>query len=112
MATAKKAGRNPRELAGELAQILERHGYAPHREFYLNDRGVQMQLFAQSLLARKEGRAVPDEGYQGEYVTEWAAEMPDGADPLEWGYERVKKDVAESMERIGVQFDTWFSERS
>ena len=95
-----------------LARILERNGYAPHREFYLNDRGVQMQLFAQSLVARKEGRPVPDDGYRGEYVAEFAAEMPDDADPMEWGYERVKRDVAETMERIGVHFDTWFSERS
>ena len=95
-----------------LCRVLERNGYAPHREFYLNDRGVQMQLFAASLMARKEGRPVPDEGYQGDYVVEWAAEMPDDADPLEWGYARVKQDVAETMERIGVHFDTWFSERS
>jgi arginyl-tRNA synthetase len=95
-----------------LARILERNGYAPHREFYLNDRGVQMQLFGQSLVARKQGRPVPEGGYQGEYVAEWAAEMPDDADPLEWGYERVKKDVAETLERIRVHFDTWFSERS
>jgi len=95
-----------------LCRVLERSGYAPHREFYLNDRGVQMQLFAQSLLARKEGKAVPEEGYQGEYVTEWAVEMPDDADPLEWGYERVKSDVADTLARIGVHYDTWFSERS
>jgi len=95
-----------------LCRVLERNGYAPHREFYLNDRGVQMQLFAQSLVARKEGKAVPDEGYQGEYVAEWAAEMPDDTDPLEWGYEQVKRDVRETLERIDVRFDTWFSERS
>jgi arginyl-tRNA synthetase len=95
-----------------LSRILERSGYLPHREFYLNDRGVQMQLFAASLVARKEGRPVPDEGYQGEYVTEWAAEMPEDADPLEWGYERVKRDVADTLDRMGVHFDTWFSERS
>ncbi|MCU1451325.1 MAG: arginine--tRNA ligase [Acidimicrobiales bacterium] len=95
-----------------LARILERCGYAPHREFYLNDRGVQMQLFAESLAARKAGRDVPENGYQGEYVVEWAAEMPDDADPLEWGYERVKRDVADTLGRMGVEFDTWFSERS
>ena len=38
--------------------------------------------------------------------------MPEGADPLEWGYERAKRDAAEVLGRIGVQFDTWFSERS
>src|SRR5438105_13979548 len=62
-----------------LARVLERCGYAPHREFYLNDRGVQMQLFAESLAARKGGRPLPEDGYQGEYVVGWAAEMPDDA---------------------------------
>jgi arginyl-tRNA synthetase len=38
--------------------------------------------------------------------------MPDGADALEWGYERVRRDLTESLQRIGVEFDTWFSERS
>jgi arginyl-tRNA synthetase len=38
--------------------------------------------------------------------------MPDGADPEEWGYERVKRDLRETLERIGVRFDTWFSERT
>src|SRR5947209_1833610 len=95
-----------------LSRILERSGSVPHREFYLNDRGVQMQLFADSLMARRHGRPVPDEGYQGEYIAEWATEMPDDADPLEWGYERVKRDVAETLDRMGVHFDTWFSERS
>ena len=95
-----------------LCRILERTGHRPHREFYLNDRGVQMQLFAQSLAARKAGADVPEDGYHGEYIAEWAAEMPDDADPLEWGYERVKRDVRESLERMGVRFDTWFSERS
>jgi arginyl-tRNA synthetase len=95
-----------------LCSVLERCGYVPHREFYLNDRGVQMQLFADSLAARKRGDEPPDGGYQGDYIAEWAAEMPDDADPLEWGYDRVKRDARDTLERMGVRFDTWFSERS
>src|SRR4026209_315015 len=38
--------------------------------------------------------------------------MPDDADPLKWGYDRVKRDVRDTLERMGVRFDTWFSERS
>jgi arginyl-tRNA synthetase len=95
-----------------LCNVLERCGYVPHREFYLNDRGVQMRLFADSLAARKRGDEPPEGGYQGDYITEWAAEMPDDADPLEWGYEQVKRDVRETLERMEVRFDTWFSERS
>jgi len=95
-----------------LCRILERTGHVPHREYYLNDRGVQMQLFGASLAARKAGEPLPEDGYAGEYIVEWAAEMPDDADPVEWGYERVKRELRESLAAIGVEFDTWFSERS
>jgi arginyl-tRNA synthetase len=95
-----------------LSKILERCGHVVHREYYLNDRGVQMGLFAASLAARKAGTDLPEDGYAGEYISEWAAEMPDDADPGEWGYERVKRELRESLSGIGVEFDTWFSERS
>ena len=95
-----------------LCNILARCGYEPHREYYLNDRGRQMTAFAESLVARKEGTEPPPDGYHGEYVREWAAEMPDGADPLEWGYARARREVADSLARLGVRFDTWASERA
>jgi arginyl-tRNA synthetase len=95
-----------------LCNILARCGFAPHREYYLNDRGRQMHAFAESLVARLQGAEPPDDGYHGDYIGEWAAEMPDDADPLEWGYARARRDVAESMARLGVTFDTWASERA
>ena len=95
-----------------LCNILERCGFAPHREYYLNDRGRQMNAFAESLVARKEGAEPPEDGYQGDYVRQWAAEMPAGADALAWGYARARRDVAESLARLGVQFDTWSSEQA
>jgi len=95
-----------------LCRILERAGHEVHREYYLNDRGVQMGLFGASLAARKAGADLPEDGYAGEYITEWAAEMPDDVDPAEWGYERVKQELRQSLAAIGVEFDTWFSERS
>jgi arginyl-tRNA synthetase len=95
-----------------VARLLERCGHAVTREFYLNDRGVQMQKYAESLAARKKGEAPPADGYHGAYVTEWAAEMPDDADPLEWGYARALSSHRETLARLGITFDVWFSERS
>ena len=39
----------------------------------MNDTGGQIRLLGESLLARRRGEAVPEEGYQGEYVAELAA---------------------------------------
>jgi arginyl-tRNA synthetase len=98
-----------------VARLLQAVGFEVEREFYINDRGSQMQVFGASLLARKQGTEVPEDGYAGQYIIDWAASMPDGLDvegAREWGYDKAKADQAEVLERLGVVFDTWFSERS
>jgi arginyl-tRNA synthetase len=93
-----------------LVRIMNRCGYKAHREFYINDRGVQTQLFGQSLTARKNGEEVPENGYLGAYIDEWAAEMPADADPVEWGRNRSLDDAREVLGSMNVEFDTWSSE--
>jgi arginyl-tRNA synthetase len=95
-----------------LARLLERCGYAVSRENYLNDRGTQMANYAASLVARKAGTDLPEDGYAGQYVIDWAAEMPDDADPAEWGEARAIEDHRQVLDHMGVRFETWFSERS
>jgi arginyl-tRNA synthetase len=95
-----------------VCRILERCGHAVHREYYINDRGNQIDLFVGSLAARRAGEEVPEGGYQGQYIADWAAEMPADADPAAWGYDRVMQDLAGTLARMNVHFDTWFSERS
>lgn len=48
-----------------------------------------MQKFGESLAARKAGQPVADDGYLGQYIEDWATEMPDGVDPVVWGEERA-----------------------
>jgi len=95
-----------------LGRILDRVGFDVSHENYLNDRGSQMTNFGASLAARHAGTPLPDDGYAGQYVIEWAREMPDDADPIEWGRERAIRDHQEVLAEINVSFDTWFSERS
>ena len=95
-----------------VARLRERCGFEVTREYYVNDRGVQMQRFAESLAARKRGETPPDDGYLGDYLIGWAAEMPDGADPLEWGLQRALASHKATLARLGIGFDVWFSERS
>ena len=100
-----------------LARLFRRCGYETRTEYYVNDRGTQMELFGRSLLARLRGEPVPEGGYQGDYVTEWstelAAEMTDDSDvdkAASWGCERALRDVRESLEAMNVSFDHWQSE--
>ena len=98
-----------------IANILQAVGFDVEREFYVNDRGLQMNLFADSLLARKAGDQVPENGYGGAYVEEWAQKMPDGLsqeEALSWGCEHAKEDQRKTLEMIGIVFDMWFSESS
>ncbi len=95
-----------------LARLLERTGHEVTREFYINDRGVQMQKFGASLAARKAGEEPPEDGYLGAYITEWAQGMPDDIDPVVWGEERAIADQREVLGAFGVAFDEWFSEMS
>lgn len=95
-----------------LARILARTGHRVTKECYLNDRGTQMGLFAESLRRRKAGEELGDDHYKGQYVIDWAAEMPDDADPMEWGRERAIASHRETLAAMNVEFDVWFSERS
>lgn len=93
-----------------LCRLLERCGYHIVREFYINDRGRQTDLFGQSLAARKRGEEPPADGYWGDYINDWAAEMPDDADPRKWGIHRAHQEQATTLNSMNVAFDLWNSE--
>ena len=95
-----------------VARLYQRCGYSVQRDFYINDRGTQMKLYAESLAAKASDKEIPVDGYKGEYIQEWAAEMPQGADPFEWGYQRALRSHREALEALNIYFDNWFSERS
>lgn len=95
-----------------VARLLEAVGHEVWREFYINDRGAQMAKFGDSIAARAKGAEPPEDGYHGEYITEWARGLPEGEDPTEYGYRRALEDQREVLEQLDIAFDRWFSERS
>jgi len=102
-----------------LANLLASQGAEVHREYYLNDAGTQLATFGASLFARYRGEVPPTDGYQGEYLIEMAfrmrGELGDHAteeQAQEWGYRDVVRQLEDDLARIGVEFDTWFSERT
>jgi arginyl-tRNA synthetase len=102
-----------------LANLLAAEGAVVHREYYLNDAGNQLDTFGASLFARYQGREPPPDGYHGEYLVDMATRMRAALgdsvseeQAREWGYHDVVRQLREDLGRIGVHFDTWFSERT
>ena len=58
-----------------LARLCEFTGDRVEREYYMNDEGAQVRLFAESIAARMRGDDPPEDGYAGDYVAELAAEL-------------------------------------
>ena len=107
-----------------LGRILIAAGAEVTREFYINDRGVQMDLFGASLRASALGIARPEDGYQGAYIDEIArdimgvhpeyATLPERESIVafrEAGYAHQLAEQKEVVKRFGTQIDIWFSER-
>jgi arginyl-tRNA synthetase len=100
-----------------LARLLEFAGNQVEREFYVNDAGSQVAKLGASIKARALGEAVPEDGYQGEYVTELAAQIPGAADlePDELaqrGVELLLERNRATMTAYRVGFDHWFFEHT
>jgi arginyl-tRNA synthetase len=83
-----------------VARLLAYAGNEVEREYYFNDSGRQIDLFRESVEARRRGEEPPEEGYQGEYINELA--RVDG-DPVDRMLEEIKREVAE----FRIPVDTW-----
>ena len=100
-----------------LARILEHHGHEVSREYYVNDAGSQIRLLGESVQARARGEEVPEGGYQGDYVRDLAAEIPEvgslsAEQAAEEAVARMLTRIQASLERYRVSFDRFFSERT
>jgi arginyl-tRNA synthetase len=113
------AGGRGAALGDSIARVLEFVGHPVVREYYVNDRGGQIERFAASIAARMKGEAVPEGGYEGDYVVELGRSLgQEGVDPEDLGAvarRGVAQMVAaaeETLHRYRVVFDTWSSEQA
>jgi len=108
-----------------LGRVLSAAGADVTREFYINDRGNQMELFGASVEAAAVGNPIPENGYQGDYIADLAAavvaqnptitSLPESQRHsafLEAAYALQLKDQQRVLDNFGTHFDVWFSERS
>jgi arginyl-tRNA synthetase len=83
-----------------VARLLELAGHDIQREYYYNDVGRQIELFRESVDARRRGEEPPEDGYSGAYVEAIASRK---GDPVEL----MMDDIRSELERFRVRFDTW-----
>jgi arginyl-tRNA synthetase len=100
-----------------LARILTLAGHSVDREYYFNDAGGQVRRLGESIGARARGEDVPEDGYQGDYVNELAAEIPGAADLdadelTRLGVELMVARIRATLDAYRVHFDRWFTERT
>lgn len=108
-----------------IARVLETQGAKVAREFYINDRGVQMDKFGASVQARALGNDVPEDGYHGSYIEDLAKQIVT-ADPAildladderliafrEAAYKLQLAQQQGVLDGFNTHFDVWYSERS
>ena len=107
-----------------IARVLAAAGANVAREFYINDRGVQMDKFGESVMAAAHGQPVPEDGYHGGYITDLAAQIlaedPDILDQpdddqlvsfREAAYAKQLRQQQQVLELFRTHFDVWYSER-
>ncbi len=112
-------------VGDSLGRVLSAAGALVTREFYINDRGNQMDLFGKSVEAAALGQPIPEDGYQGDYISDLAdavvKENPKIKElAAETRYESFREaaykvQLAEQqgvLETFNTHFDVWFSERS
>ena len=123
------SGRNA-VLGDSLANVLQAAGYQVQREYYVNDRGTQTGLFAETLFARYAQALdhheiqVPDGGYQGRYMVDLGQRIADEAGDRylqmpheealaalgEIGLRHAVDSIREDLALLGITYDRWFSE--
>jgi arginyl-tRNA synthetase len=119
-------------LGDSIANVLEAAGYSVHREYYVNDAGTQMAKLGESLYVRycellgHDAGEIPEGGYQGQYVVDWAQQVIDEegnryldlprdeavALMRDRAYQIAMDRIRDDCARMNIHYDNWFSEQS
>ncbi len=107
-------------LGDALANVLEKAGFIVFREYYVNDLGKQIEILGHSILKDKEAQ------YQGKYIEKLRQKLLklnqknkknfSLSNPFELG-EKAAQEILENiikpaLKKLGIVFDSFFSEKS
>ncbi|GBD34451.1 Arginine--tRNA ligase [bacterium HR35] len=107
-------------LGDSLANFLKLLGFKVTKEYYVNDRGTQIEILAKSAKAYLNLLPFEDEYYRGEYLEKIAQKYKDYVKKEE-NFEKLGKflakiilegEIKKSLKRLGTKFDNYFFESS
>ncbi len=120
-------GRNA-VLGDTVARLLEWTGADVQREYYFNNAGRQMRLLGQSVQARYlqelgKDADFPEDGYEGEYITDIAKDLvQELGDSLadesvekrfkEKAETAIFEDIQQTLKRLNIEMDSFFNEQT
>ncbi len=112
-------------VGDSLGRVLSAAGAEVTREFYVNDRGNQMDLFGASIRAAALNQPRPEAGYHGEYIEDLANQIQKSNPDLvtlpesesiaafrDVGYKLQLAQQNKVLDNFGTHFDVWFSEKA
>ncbi len=112
-----------------LARILSFAGFEVVKEYYINDRGRQMEILGRSVWLRAREIAgekidFPEDHYRGDYIRDLARELLARRPDLlelpeeealeicrEFALREILSGIRRDLEDFGVTYDVWYSER-
>jgi arginyl-tRNA synthetase len=113
-----------------LARILDFTGYKVVKEYYINNKGTQMNILGESVYLRAKelsGEKIkfPEDYYKGEYIYDIAKEAlklyPDLLSMKkekaieicrEFAIKLILEDIKKDLENFRVFYDNWYSEKA
>lgn len=119
----------PALLGDAVSRLLKAAGYEVTREFYVNDAGNQVQTLGRSVYARYcelfgQKIELAKDAYPGEYIIKIAEKLKEQDGDIwltredylprciEIGIAENLRDINETLESAGIEFDSWYSEQS
>ncbi|MEN8142155.1 MAG: arginine--tRNA ligase [Thermodesulfobacteriota bacterium] len=115
-------------LGDAIARLLTATGHQVTREYYYNDAGRQMRVLGESTRARYLellglASEFPEDGYQGDYIKDIAAELAresgeslkdvEDVTPFKEAAEKaIFKDINSTLERLDIHFDNYYNEHT
>ena len=91
-----------------LANVFKKAGFKTEKAYYINDYGMQILTLGHSVLKDEEAK------YKGEYIDNLNKVVKE-KDPYKAGEkaaEIILKGIKKTVEKLGIKFDEWVSEKS